>query len=217
MSGDHLALEFGRLPSRWREGPRHGAGATLGILVVDMQEYFLPPDDEAGKVVLKNIATVLAAARAEPVPIFLAVVVIDAISEVNPAWRARHDMKGLLRGQPGTRLHRSIGPEPGDVVVEKRHASCFLGTSLLDQLKRLEVDTLLLCGATTSGCVRATAVDGAGLGLRMELIEDCVYEPRPLSGAVALADLQERYADVITRSEALGQIATIGYRGPNAR
>ena len=76
-------------------------------------------------------------------------------------------------------------------------------------MDRLGVDTVLMTGTSTSGCVRASCIEGAALGLRVILIEEGVYEQRPLSGPVALSELADRYADVVSLQEALDYLEAL--------
>jgi maleamate amidohydrolase len=205
-----VAAALARLHEGLRSGRRHGPGRRPCVLVVDMQRHFVDETDPGTVAAVEATAELLGRARPAGVPVYLAQVVIDDLADVDPAWAARFDLRPLLRGGRAIELDPRVGPGAGDVVVGKRHASAFAGTDLAAQLTAAGVDTVLLCGLTTSGCVRATAVDGAAHGLRIEVVLDCVADPRPLSGPVALADLADRYADVIDLREALGQLQRSG-------
>lgn len=97
-----------------------------------------------------------------------------------------------------TRIIEEVAPLPGEAVIEKSAPSAFWGTPLVGHLKQLDVDTLIVAGMTTSGCVRATTVDGAANRLRMIVVEDCVFDRFDISHAVSLFDLQCRYAEVVS-------------------
>jgi maleamate amidohydrolase len=171
-----------------------------------VQRHFVNEWDQGTVAAVQATAELLSRARRSGVPVYLVQLVLDDLADVNPAWAARFDLHLLLRGGKAVELDPRVGPEAGDIIVEKRHASAFAGTDLATQLAVAGIDTVLLCGLTTSGCVRATAVDGAAHGLRVEIVLDCVADPRPLSGPVALADLADRYADVIDLREAISQL-----------
>jgi maleamate amidohydrolase len=98
-------------------------------------------------------------------------------------------------------LDPAFGPRPGELVVPKRRASVFFETDLAAHLTRLGVDTLVLCGETTSGCVRATAVDAYSHGLHAVVVEEAVFDRSPLSHKVSLFDLHHKYADVMTLAQ----------------
>lgn len=98
-------------------------------------------------------------------------------------------------------VHERFAPRLDETVIRKGRASVFHGTPLLDELRRRGTETLVLCGETTSGCVRATAVDAYSHGFHVVLVEDAVFDRNPLSHKVALFDLHHKYADVMALSE----------------
>ena len=97
----------------------------------------------------------------------------------------------------------------GDILIEKQTPSCFAFTNLQLILKQLGIDGLLVGGNSTSGCVRATIVDGEGLGYKMQLIEEASFDRIELSHAAAVFDMQFKYCDVISADEALAQIESL--------
>jgi len=88
-------------------------------------------------------------------------------------------------------------PQPGDVVITKQRASAFYGTPLMAHLTQLGIQTLIVCGESTSGCVRASAVDAYSNGFHVVLVEECCFDRSPLSHKVNLFDLHHKYADVL--------------------
>lgn len=90
-----------------------------------------------------------------------------------------------------------LRPHEGDLVIAKTAPSGFHGTPLLFHLNYLSIDTLLVCGETTSGCVRATVVDGATYRYRMGVIEECCFDRTEASHWINLFDMDQKYADVI--------------------
>jgi len=102
-----------------------------------------------------------------------------------------------------------IAPRDGELLIPKKHPSAFFATALASHLIDLRVDTLVLTGCTTSGCVRGTAVDGFAYNFRITVPEDCVYDRSPTSHAVNLFDMASKYADVLPSGaliEKLGQL-----------
>ena len=99
-----------------------------------------------------------------------------------------------------------IKPLPSELVIKKTKASAFFGTPLREVLHDLNIDSLLICGTTTSGCVRASIVDAFSHGLRCFLVEECAFDRFELSHLVNLWDINAKYADVITLDEAIGHI-----------
>ncbi|MBE1494121.1 nicotinamidase-related amidase [Amycolatopsis lexingtonensis] len=205
-SSETVEAAMARLLAGLGSGRRHGPGRRPAVVVVDLQRHFIDADPGVSGAVVAT-AGLLDHARRAAVPVYLVRIGFDDLADADPAWAARFDLSPLLRGAPGTAFDPRIGPREGDVVVDKRHASAFAGTDLGTRLSEKDIDTVLLCGLTTSGCVRATAVDAASLGLRVEIVLPCVADPRPLSGPVALADLADRYADVISLDEAVRLLA----------
>ena len=203
-----LDTELEDLRHKLSGSPRHGPGQSLGMLVVDFQRRFVESSDPLMAAALAQRARILAAARSRRIPVFLVRLVFEDVSDIVPSLAARFDLRQFLRGSASAEISPSVGPEPGDIVLGKKHASAFFATPLIAEVRRLGIDTLLVAGCATSGCVRATIVDGAAHGLRMELVEECVYDQRRLSGLVALLDIQDRYGDVIRAEEALEQIAS---------
>jgi nicotinamidase-related amidase len=94
-----------------------------------------------------------------------------------------------------------VAPRPQDILVPKAHASAFHGTALTSYLVGLGVDTVVVTGCTTSGCVRATAVDACQLNYKVVVPEDAVYDRSQTSHAVNLFDMASKYADVPTTED----------------
>jgi nicotinamidase-related amidase len=197
-------------------GGRVGLGARPAVLVVDVNDTFCGPEElpiaeavqrwrsSCGTVAwdaARNIAQLLAVARRHGVP------VIYTTGRAEPGGRGRwHDK---VRPETATRrpphpyrINRLVQPEPGDIVLEKPKPSAFFATTLVARLMERGVDSLLLCGGTTSGCVRATAVDAFSYDLRTVVVEEGTFDRSDVSHAVALLDLSAKYADVIHLDEA---------------
>jgi maleamate amidohydrolase len=98
-------------------------------------------------------------------------------------------------------IYEAFKPEPGDLVIYKERASGFFGTPLAAHLTMLGVDSLIVCGETTSGCVRASVVDAYSNGFHTVVAEECVFDRSILSHKVNLFDLHHKYADVMHLDE----------------
>jgi nicotinamidase-related amidase len=98
-------------------------------------------------------------------------------------------------------------PQKGDVVITKQRASAFYGTPLAAHLTQLGVQTLIVCGESTSGCVRASAVDGYSHGYHVVLVEECCFDRSALSHKVNLFDMHHKYADVMRVDEVIAHLA----------
>ena len=100
-----------------------------------------------------------------------------------------------------------VAPLPGEAVLRKSSPSAFWGTPLVGHLNQLGVDTIITCGESTSGCVRASVVDGCTYRYRMVVVEECVFDRHQASHAVNLFDMDRKYADVLSLAEVLEWIA----------
>lgn len=122
-------------------------------------------------------------------------------------------MTGLMmlrEGMPEVEVDPSLGRLPEEPVIAKKYASSFFGTDLLSRLNSLRVDTLLIAGCTTSGCVRATAVDAVQNGFRPMVVREAVGDRSQAAHDQSLFDLNAKYADVVGVEDALGYLSGVG-------
>jgi maleamate amidohydrolase len=136
-----------------------------------------------------------AAARAAGIPVFYSTM------DVRPFGRP-NGLNATKRRAPRNdaeayAIRPEFKPEPGDVVITKQRASAFFGTPLQAHLTQLGVKTVIVCGESTSGCVRATSVDAYSYGFHVVLAEECCFDRSILSHKVNLFDLHHKYADVL--------------------
>jgi maleamate amidohydrolase len=103
----------------------------------------------------------------------------------------------------GYALYREFAVEPDDIVILKQRASIFQGTPLFSHLSLLGVQSLIVCGESTSGCVRASVVDGYSSGFHVTVVEECTYDRAELTHKVNLFDMHHKYADVMHIDEVL--------------
>jgi nicotinamidase-related amidase len=101
--------------------------------------------------------------------------------------------------------------KPTDSLLVKKYASCFFGTDLVPRLLNQRVDTLIIAGCTTSGCVRATAVDAVQNGFRPVVVREAVGDRSQAAHDQSLFDLNAKYADVVGLDEALQYMKTVGH------
>jgi maleamate amidohydrolase len=104
----------------------------------------------------------------------------------------------FIDGAPGTMIVEPLAPRDDELVIDKVHASAFYATSLLSSLIRAGVDSLVITGVSTSGCVRASAVDGQSNNFKVTVVSDCVADRIVASHQASLLDLWMKYADVDT-------------------
>jgi len=150
----------------------------------------------------------MSAARQAGVPVIHTTAIAEApqiVSRVSATKRSNsgQDMKWQYShfGQ--------LAPEAGEIVIEKLRASAFYGTPLNSYLTQLGVNTLIFCGNSTSGCVRASAVDGYQAGYSVAVVEECVFDRNWLSHKVNLFDLNCKYADVMFLDEVLDYLSDL--------
>jgi len=117
--------------------------------------------------------------------------------------REREDIYGIKA---------ELAPQPGELVIYKERASGFFGTPLIAHLQRLRVNSLIICGESTSGCVRASTVDAFSYGLHNVVVEECTYDRSTISHKVNLFDLHHKYADVLHLDAVLAQLDGAGAR-----
>ena len=202
---------------------QRGFGLTIGfgqrpaVLVIDMIQAFTDPQAMLGTPLSSPIdATqrLLSSARARGLPIFFSTVSYDDADFKDAGiWALKQ--KGVMTLRAGTsavELDPRLQRLPGEGWLVKKYASCFFGTDLTSRLLSRGVDTLLLAGCTTSGCVRASAVDALQTGLRPMVVRECVGDRSQAAHEQSLFDLQAKYADVVGLEETCHYIQQL----PNA-
>ena len=145
-----------------------------------------------------------AAARAAGLPVFY------STSDVRPE-SLPHNVNATKRvvvpKDPATYAIRpEFKPQPGDVVITKQRASAFFGTPLIAHLTQLGIRTIVMCGESTSGCVRASAVDAYSHGFHVVLVEECCFDRSPISHKINLFDMHHKYADVMKIEEVVAHL-----------
>lgn len=196
-----------------------GLGKKPGLLIVDITypfvgerapvlesvKHFPLSAGEYGWKAVDAVVKLLPVARSKKIPIFYVDREYDRI--IRKWWRqdAEEPELGEKRGH---HIVREIAPVDGEIIINKEGASAFFGTNLMSLLNHLGLDTLLICGGTTSGCVRATVVDAAQYSFYVGIIADCCYDRIQLSHKASLFDMN-RYGDVISLEEAIKYITSV--------
>lgn len=145
-----------------------------------------------------------AAARAAGLPIFYSTGDTRAESRPNFVTSTKRNKPPVTAADYAIRPE--FKPQPSDVVITKQRASVFFGTPLIGHLTQLGIQTLVVCGESTSGCVRATAVDAYSYGFHVVLVEECCFDRSPLSHKVNLFDMHHKYADVMHLDEVVAHL-----------
>lgn len=194
-------------------GRRIGFGERPAVLVVDLQRAFL--EDGLGtdhtNQTLATAARVLTAARETGTPVFYVRVAFGPDEEAGRIWRVKAPPVAACRyGTDRIEIHPMVAPAQGDRVIDKQWVSAFFDTPLHDELSGLGVDTLVVMGTSTGGCVSGTVVDAAQLDYRVVVVEDAVEDRSAESHRSRLADFDAKYADVLPAEEVITELRRRG-------
>jgi maleamate amidohydrolase len=118
------------------------------------------------------------------------------------------DAAAIQKQIEGNKIVEELGMQSGDFLIEKVGASVFLGTPLVQQLIDMAVDTVILCGTTTSGCVRATAVEASNYNFHAAVVEEGTFDRFEISHKVSLMDIHAKYGKVMSQGDALEYLKT---------
>jgi len=153
---------------------------------------------------IKPIQELLALVRSKGIPVIYTTT--ETRKEVNPEAVSATNRQARKFDKRAFEIREEFKPEPGDLVIYKERASGFFGTPLIAHLTRLGVDSLIVCGETTSGCVRASVVDAYSYGFHTVVVEECCFDRSLLSHKVNLFDLHHKYADVMHLEEVISHL-----------
>lgn len=200
-------------------GKPSGIGERPALLIVDVQyrtvgtvprpfwdsiKEFPTSCGQRGWDAIVNIERLLAEFRLQGWPVLYPHV---APKQKSDAGRLADKVPTIMNvSAKGYEFAAPIAPREGDILLPKKHPSAFFGTPLTSHLIDLQVDTLVMTGCTTSGCIRASVVDAFALNFRVLVPEDSVYDRSRVSHAVNLFDMAEKYADVCSTDEALAML-----------
>ncbi|MDB5651685.1 MAG: isochorismatase hydrolase [Hyphomicrobiales bacterium] len=147
-----------------------------------------------------------AAARAAGLPIFYTTG--DTREGSKPSAIKATNRRGGMGSADAFTIRPEWAPQSSDVVITKQRASGFFGTPLTAHLTQLGIDTIIIIGESTSGCVRASTVDGYSNGYHMVMVEECCFDRSEISHKVNLFDLHHKYADVMKVDEVVATLAS---------
>lgn len=191
---------------------RIGFGKSPALLVVDfMQGYTTPgsPLFAQGVVdAVTNMPPLLNTARRTGTPVVHTNILYHAPDQIDGGiWVKKAPvMRAMVAGNPYAEFCPEVTPHEDELVMTKQYASAFFGTSLASTLVAMGIDTLIITGCSTSGCIRATAVDGLQHGFRVIVVRDCVGDRHPAPHEANLFDIDSKYGDVIGLDETLGYL-----------
>lgn len=191
---------------------RLGFGKKPAVLVVDFIRAYTTPGSAlfAGPVcdAVMQTVDILTAARAKGVLVIYTKVLYNKHGLDGGIFVQKVPvLRTMVEGEPLAEIVPELAPHPQDVVIVKQYASAFFGTSLAPLLTSQGVDTIILTGCSTSGCVRATAVDGMQYGFRVMVPRECVGDRRPEPHEANLFDINSKYGDVVSKQEVLAYLA----------
>jgi maleamate amidohydrolase len=194
-------------------------GANPALLAIDLYELVYrggarPPAElvkthpsSCGKyayTAIEPTKRLFAAARAAGLPIFYSTGDVRAESRPSLVTATKRNKPPL--DPADFAIRPEFKPQPQDVVIIKQRASAFFGTPLVAHLTQLGVQTLIVCGESTSGCVRASAVDAYSHGYHVVLVEECCFDRSLLSHKVNLFDMHHKYCDVMHVNDVIAHL-----------
>lgn len=205
-------------------GSRMGFGARPALVIIDANYEFcgerpLPIFDsikhwrgscgEEGWAAIAVMKRLIDAAHDKGIPVFYSTNTrrADRWDAGSWRWKSAGERAAGPRDPRVDDIVDAIAPEPQDIIIRKTKPSVFFGTPFLSYLNLLKVDSLLVCGGTTSGCVRATVLDAFSENLRCAVVADGCFDRVEVSHAMNLVDMQTKYADVVDGDETIEFIA----------
>lgn len=183
-----------------------GLGSKPGLIVVDMSNGFTNTDCplacDCADVIAAN-KRLLDAFREAGLPVFFTTVVYHDQAQASVFRQRVPALNVLTPGSEWVAIHQDLAPQTNEVLIEKQGASAFYGTELADLLVRNAVDSLVVTGLTTSGCVRATVVDGLQNNYPVLVPPEAVGDRNSDAHHANLHDMHAKYADVLGLDEVL--------------
>lgn len=187
-----------------------GLGLKPALIVVDATVGFTDPASALGSesgAELKVIRQLIMAFRARELPVVYTVNAYAHAAEASVFREKLPLLDQLVAGSPMAEIAPLITPLPHDIVIRKGVPSAFFDSPLRQLLVNLSVDSVLVCGFTTSGCVRATAVDALQCNFRLVVARDACGDRDRAAHEANLRDLDLKYGDVVSANEALKMLA----------
>lgn len=185
-------------------------GQKPALVIVDVVMAYLDPDSPLYAGVEDALASVerlvKAARQAEILVVFTNVIYAKGGADGGLFFRKVPALKSFEAGSPLGAFPPSLQPQDGDLVVTKRYASAFFATHLASSLVAMGIDTVLVTGFSTSGCVRATALDALQHGFAPFVVRDACGDRHPAPHEANLFDLQAKYAQVISEADAIAYL-----------
>jgi maleamate amidohydrolase len=208
--------EARRVYAKARLGESVTMGSRPAVLVVDFSCGFTDPDCPLGADMTAEVEAtrrLLDAARAKGLPVIFTTIGYEPSLKDGGLWLQKVPTLGELQvGGRWVEIDPRLEPREDETIVLKKGASGFFGTNLASILVSQGVDSVILCGATTSGCVRATAIDLLQYGWPTLVPRECVGDRAKAPHDANLFDIQAKYADVVPLEEALAYVESVPER-----
>jgi nicotinamidase-related amidase len=205
-------------------GKKAELGARPAIIIIDVNYEFVGEKQpilesikkfplscgDSGWKSVESIGLLLARGRIKSIPVFYSIPEFRPETANIGATKTVREKEKFTGAMPESKkVVKEIAPAEDDIVIYKQRASIFFGTPLISHLTRFHVDSLLICGTTTSGCVRASVVDAFSYGFRVAVVEECTFDRGEVSHKVNLFDMHQKYANVISLDETLAYLDKI--------
>lgn len=189
-------------------GGRLVPGKCAALILVDMVDAYLTPESPlfcaTAAAAVEAAARLLAAARATAAPVvFTRVSYIPGGANGGLFYRKTPVLRVFDEGSPLGEFPAALQPQNGEMVVTKQYPSAFFGTDLAEFLNGMKIDTAVIGGFSTSGCVRATALDALQQGFAPFVVREACADRHPAPHEASLFDLQAKYAEVVSLDAAL--------------
>ena len=192
---------------------RVGFGSRPALLLIDFCQAYFEPGNALYSEVDDAIASALrvrAAARAAGVPVVLTNVVYHPTGfNGGRFFEKAMPLKNFVQGSPMGAWGPGLEPFDDELVVSKQYPSAFFGTSLASTLTAAGIDSVILTGLTTSGCVRASCVDAMSHGFRTTVVADACGDRHAGPHDANLFDMNAKYADVVSEAETIAFLETL--------
>lgn len=226
----YLDLRDSKIYSNAGLGTMYGLGKKPALLIVDVQYGFTGDGAKEIEEAIKTYPTSCGTASWEAIPHIRRVldtfrekelpVIYTIIEGSKSSDNDRVAIKGqifdhplLLEGEKGTKVVAELAPINGEIILSKKKPSAFFGTPLVSLLTAKGVDSVIVTGCTTSGCVRATVVDAFSNNYKVVVPEECVFDRGITTHAINLFDIQQKYGDVIPVEQVISLLETLKLEG----
>lgn len=205
-------------------GARQGLGRRPAVLVIDVSYGFC---GERPEPILESIGrwhnscgprawdavaaieSLLAVARAKRLPVFYSTAPVPREDHFDRGRWMDKNPRHVEDAARANEIVAKIAPEPSDIVILKSKPSVFFGTLLASYLTDLRADSLIVCGTTTSGCVRATVIDAFSYNFKVTVVEEATFDRGEASHWINLFDMDRKYADVTPLADVTRGLAAV--------